>query len=259
MSEPTVSVITPAYNAAQTLRACVDSIRAQSLSDWEHIIVDDGSTDSTWDLLNKLAEEDSRLQIMRQANAGQGKARNVAIEKARGRYIALLDADDRSLPERLELQVAFLGAHPDVDVLGAAIINVSETGENLGVSRLSPDHDTLVADIYCRCPFSTSTVMARPAFFRVSGGFSETLRLRRVEDYDLWHRGYRQFHYHNLQVPLVYYRRNTAPSWRDAIYSACVIMKAINRDRKPLTYGWYALRPLVVTLLRQLGLRRSFS
>jgi glycosyltransferase involved in cell wall biosynthesis len=253
MDDPVVNIITPAHNAARTLRACVESIRAQSFQGWEHIIVDDGSTDDTWALLNDLSGGDTRLRIMRQANTGQGQARNVAIKAARGKYIALLDADDWSLPERLETQVAFLEAHSEVDVLGGAIINVSAAGEDLGVSRLAADHDTLAAEIYRRCPFFTSTVMGRETFFRTLGGFAENRSIQRVEDYDLWLRGYSRFHYHNLQTPLCYYRRNTNPSWRDAYYSARVVARAIRRDRKPVTHSWYVLKPLLAAAFQQLG------
>ena len=252
MHDPVVSIITPAYNAARTLRTCVESIRAQSFQGWEHIIVDDGSTDDTWALLNDLSWGDACLRIMQQANTGQGQARNVAIRAARGKYIALLDADDWSLPERLETQVAFLDAHPDVDVLGGAIINISAAGEDLGVSRLAADHDTLAAEIYRRCPFFTSTVMGRETFFRELGGFAA--ELPRAEDYDLWLRGYSRFHYHNLKTSLCYYRRNTTPSWRDAYYSAHVVAKAIRRDKKSFTQGRYVLKPLLAVAFQHLGL-----
>jgi glycosyltransferase involved in cell wall biosynthesis len=248
-----VSVVTPAYNAVATLPQCVESIRAQAFCDWEHIIVDDGSTDNTWALLQSLAEEDTRLRIMQQANAGQGKARNVAIEAARGEYIALLDADDWSLPDRLALQSDFLDTHPRVDVLGGAIINISETGEELGVSRLAAVHDVLAAEIYQRTPFYTSTVMARREFFGILGGFRD---FRRVEDIDLWLRGYQEFRYHNLDVPLSYYRRSQGINWPHAFRSAKVRLAGVKRDKKPWYYAWYAFRPLIATLLNQLGLKR---
>ncbi|OPX35745.1 MAG: hypothetical protein B1H12_08440 [Desulfobacteraceae bacterium 4484_190.2] len=247
-----VSVITPTYNAVKTLRKCVESVRLQTYPHWEHIIIDDGSTDESWLLLNELALEDSRLRITRQSNTGQAKARNAGISMARGDYIALLDSDDVALPQRLELQVAFLNAHPDIDVLGGAIINVTDRGENLGISKLSADHAILAADIYRRCPFYTSTVLARPSFFRVLGGFDD---LRRAQDYDLWLRGYRHFRYHNLQEPLVYYRRNTRPNWRNAMYSGYVVLKAIRRDEKPPYYFWYAMRPLIATFFSKIKLR----
>lgn len=253
--KPIVSIITPAYNAATTLKACVESIRRQTLTNWEHIIIDDGSTDGTLELVQSIAEKDPRVQVIRQSNAGQATARNVGISMTRGKFVALLDADDVALPQRLELQVAFLNAQPDIDVLGGAIINVTNTGAHLGVGRLPADHHKLVADIYRRCPFYTSTVMAKPSFFHALGGFNQSLR--RAQDYDLWLRGYQHFRYHNLQEPLVYYRRDTRPNWRNALYSSWVIMNTIRRDKKPPYYFWYAMRPIIATFLSKIELKRT--
>ncbi len=248
---PLVSVISPAYNAASTLAACIESIRCQTYTNWEHIVVDDGSTDESWELLQTLASQDKRLRVLWQANAGQGAARNTAIQGARGDYIALLDADDWALPERLAVQVSFMEAHPDVDVLGGAIINVSETGQELGIERVPAGHDTLAKSIYRICPFFTSTVVARPHFFQVLGGFAEDLP--RAQDYDLWFRGYRRFRYDNLDIPLVYYRRDVKPSWRNAYYSMRVILRAARREKRLATHGWYAAHHLLWTLCRQFG------
>jgi len=252
-SRKLVSIVTPSYNAAKTLGQCIESVREQTYPYWEHIIVDDGSTDGSWDLLEELYTEDSRIRILHQTNAGQGKARNEGIAIANGDYIALLDADDECLPERLELQVNFLDSRPDIDVVGGAIINISESGKTLGKSYLYPDHVKLVADIYRRCPFFTSTVMGRPDFFQQAGGFD--ISFPRAEDYDLWLRSYRRFRFHNLQIPLVYYRRDTQPSWRNSFYSAHAIFKAIVRDGKSPFHLWYAMRPLVAAFLSKSGFR----
>jgi len=251
-----VSVITSAYNAADTLQNCVDSIKSQSYAYWEHIIVDDGSIDNTWNLLSGMAASDPRIKILHQANMGQAAGRNAAVRIAKGDYIALLDADDYSVPDRLALQVDFLEDNQKVDVLGGAIFNVSATGIDLGQSRLPGLHEVLAKNIFRMNPFFSSTVMARKRFFSTMEGFF--VDLPRSQDYDLWLRGYRRFRYHNLQVPLTYYKRKTAPNWRDARYFAIVVMRAIKRDKKPINYYWFVLRPLVATLLHQLRLRKPY-
>src|SRR2546427_3749267 len=109
--EPVVSVITPAFNAVHRLRDCVASIRSQSFQNWEHVVVDDGSTDATWALLSELKAQDGRLRPIQQANAGPGAARNTAMRAASGQYFAFLDADDRATPDRLAKQGAFLDNH----------------------------------------------------------------------------------------------------------------------------------------------------
>src|SRR5262245_8082941 len=109
-----VSVIVPTYNRAETIRAAIESVQRQTFADWELIVVDDGSTDGTASLIEG---SDPRLVLIRQANQGVNAARNTAMLKSRGRYIAFLDSDDEWLPHHLELSVAFFREHPEEDFL----------------------------------------------------------------------------------------------------------------------------------------------
>ena len=109
-SDPLVSVVVPTYNAPALLRETLDTVFAQTLADFEVVVVDDGSTDDTPDVLRSL--DDPRLRIVRQANAGIGAARNRGIDAARGRYVALLDHDDLWKPDKLAVQVEFMQRHP---------------------------------------------------------------------------------------------------------------------------------------------------
>lgn len=109
---PTVSVITPLYNAARYVAECIQSVREQTFSDWEHIIVEDGSQDGSWEAACAAAQGSDRVRLLRQAaNSGPAAARNAALAAARGRYFAFLDADDLWLPEKLERQLRFMQAH----------------------------------------------------------------------------------------------------------------------------------------------------
>jgi glycosyltransferase EpsE len=245
--EAEVSVITPAFNAERTIVKAVDSIRKQTYNAWEHIIVDDGSTDSTWLILSTLASNDNRLKIFHQENAKQAAARNNGINLSKGRYIALLDADDCATPERLQTQIKFLEEHPEVDVLGGGIINVTLEGERVSTQYLAEEHYILSKNIYRLCPFFTSTVMARRSYFENLGGFN--VDLSPAEDYDLWLRGHRDYTYHNLQVPLAFYYRIYYPRLSYAIASSRVLIQTISRDKRLLTCSWYALRPLVSSIL----------
>jgi glycosyltransferase involved in cell wall biosynthesis len=109
-----ISVIIPAYNVAQFLREAVDSALAQTRRDIEAIVVDDGSTDGSADMLRDL--DDPRLRVIRQDNAGSAAARNAGLRLASGNLVAFLDADDRWAPQNLERQAAFLESHPEVDM-----------------------------------------------------------------------------------------------------------------------------------------------
>lgn len=122
---PEVSIVTPAFNAAATIGRCIESVRSQSFGDWEQIIVDDGSSDETVEVVRRYASGDNRLRLVQQGkNRGAGPARNAAIATARGRYIAFLDADDEWYPEKLEKVLQFMKskgapfAYHDYDIFG---------------------------------------------------------------------------------------------------------------------------------------------
>jgi len=103
-----VSIVTPAYKAERVIAETIRSVQAQSYPNWEMLIVEDGSPDGTADVVAGFVAEDSRVRLIRQANAGPAMARQVALDHARGRYIAFLDSDDMWLPNKLERQLAFM-------------------------------------------------------------------------------------------------------------------------------------------------------
>lgn len=105
---PQVSIITPCYNASRFISQTIDSVLTQTFTDWEMIIVDDGSKDDSSDIVEKYVEKDSRIRLIQQPNGGSANARNHGIREATGRYIALLDADDLWLPQFLEKQIEFM-------------------------------------------------------------------------------------------------------------------------------------------------------
>ena len=182
VTTPRVSVIMAVFNAERYLRSALDSILGQTFGDLELLVVDDGSTDATPQILG--AARDSRMRVLRQENAGPAAARNRAAAAARGEYLAVMDADDVSLPRRLEQQVAFLDAHPGVGVLGTAYDRIDERGE---VSRtivgLTEDQD-LQRMLFIRCPFIHGSVMMRRSLFVEVGGYADMFD----EDYELWTR-----------------------------------------------------------------------
>ncbi|MBC6444097.1 MAG: glycosyltransferase family 2 protein, partial [Alphaproteobacteria bacterium GM202ARS2] len=117
---PKVSVIVPTYNRAPLLQQAIDSIRAQTLADWELIIVDDGSNDTTPDVVRAVTQQDSRIRFYRHTtNRGAATARNTAMKHAKGTYVAFQDDDDVSHPERLQKQADYLDKHPHVVLLYA--------------------------------------------------------------------------------------------------------------------------------------------
>lgn len=120
-NSPFVSVTLPCYNCETTLPGALDSILSQTLQDFEVVAVDDGSTDGTADILREYARKDARIRPLFIEHSGVVGAANASIEASNGRYIARMDADDESLPERLQQQVAFLDANPEVGLAGCRV------------------------------------------------------------------------------------------------------------------------------------------
>ncbi|HKW90389.1 MAG TPA: glycosyltransferase, partial [Methylomirabilota bacterium] len=159
MSAPAVSVLMSVRDGARWVAAAIDSVLGQTLSDLELIVVDDGSTDDTPMLLTRV--RDPRLVVERQAHAGLARALGRGLALARAPLVARLDADDLARPDRLERQHAFLAAHPEVGLLGAAARVVDEAGREVGEVRPPEDDATLRRVLIRRNPFVHSSIMAR--------------------------------------------------------------------------------------------------
>jgi len=232
------------YNGASTLTAAIESILCQHFSDWSLIVVDDGSTDGTYDLLSAYATKDPRIRALRlRENRGLAFALNFGIGETSSFLIARMDADDTSRSDRLQTQVEFLEQHREVAVLGTAAKLVSPTGGLAGVLVNPERHEDLVRQIYYRNPFIHPSVTFRRTFIEKMKGYS--VDLIRAQDYDLWLRGYQLFRFQNLPLPLVEYRLQPRLSMRNAVYSSLVVRRALSREKKLISKGWYVLRPLV--------------
>src|SRR4051794_38935309 len=120
MISPTVSVIMAVYNAEEFLDAAVQSIQCQTFSDFEFIIIDDGSTDHSREKLEGYARDDNRIRLLSRPNKGLTPSLNEGVKRSRGDLLARMDADDVATPERFKIQVEYLRAHPEVSLLGGA-------------------------------------------------------------------------------------------------------------------------------------------
>jgi glycosyltransferase involved in cell wall biosynthesis len=201
---PKVSILMRVYNAERHLRAAVDSVLAQTLTDFELLAIDDGSSDASVEILR--AYDDPRIRIVSQANAGKIAAAARGLAEARGEYVAILDADDRSAPERLDRQVAYLDAHPDAVLVGSALGIVDERGARIGVRRYPCDDAALRRAITIYNPFGHSAIAYRRDAARAAGGYDPHLIL---EDWDLSLRLMRLGSVANLPGVLSEYRVRT--------------------------------------------------
>ncbi|MGH9541796.1 MAG: glycosyltransferase family 2 protein [Terriglobales bacterium] len=187
---PRVSAIVPCYNTAKYLPAALDSVIAQTYGDWEIVLVDDGSTDNTPAIAAEYKKRlGDRLQYVRQENRGLSAARNTAIRSARGEFLAILDADDIWLPERLARGVALMDADAEVALLHSGVLFMDAAGQPLFHPRQDRRRlsGRIARQIYTReihlpCP----TVLIRASVLRSVGLFDEGMRA--TEDRDLWFR-----------------------------------------------------------------------
>ena len=131
---PEISVVIPAYNAAQYLKDSISSVIDQTFSNWELIVIDDGSTDNTSNIV-KGFQADQRIRLIRQENKGVSAARNTGIKAATGKYIAFLDADDFFLPQNLQKKFDILSSNPDIDFIYSDMIHCDNSLKDLSVEK----------------------------------------------------------------------------------------------------------------------------
>jgi hypothetical protein len=183
---PLISVVMPAYNSERYLKEAIESILHQTFRDFEFIIIADCSTDGTDAILNGYRQKDGRIRIYHQEKKGLIYALNKGCSLAGGKYIARMDADDVSLPNRLERQVNYLEAHPEIGILGTGIQYLDEAGK-LGESLQNPaDPVTIGFYLYfANCIVHPSVMMRREIVSYLGGYRTDALH---AEDYDLWAR-----------------------------------------------------------------------
>lgn len=186
---PAISVILPIFNAAQTLPQALDSLLRQRLRDFEIIAIDDGSTDATPDILARYAQHDRRVRVVSPGRRGLIDALNLGIAHAQAPFLARMDADDVSHPDRLGRQVAYFQQHPDIAVVSCLIQcfprpQVAE-GFRLYEAWLNSlqTPEDIARDIFIESPLVHPSVMLRRACLETSGGYCD---FGWAEDYDLW-------------------------------------------------------------------------
>jgi len=180
---PRVSVVTTVYNGEPYVDRAIPGILAQTFDDFEWIVVDDGSQDRTPEVLRDLASRDSRVRVFSPGRLGLAAAANYGVSHAKGDYIARQDFDDRSYPERLRLQVAFLDAHPEVGVVGAYYVLVDERRGERYVRMPPTQHARIVTAMARYIPMANTMVMFRRQVWTDAGGYPDVADL---EDLRLW-------------------------------------------------------------------------
>lgn len=253
-TRPKVSIIMGIYNCEDTLSEAINSILEQTFLDWEFIMCDDGSTDNTLQIANDYAKRfpEKIVVIRNNCNCGLNYTLNHCLEYVRGEYIARMDGDDISLPERLQKENDFLDAHPEYAIVSSSMIffdSGGDWGENRMIEIPQIRDFVFHAPFHCHAP-----CMIRKEAYMAVGGYTVDKRLLRFEDCNLWYKlyskGYRGY---NLQESLykmrddrAAYHRRTPSSRMRGVY---VQYTGFHMVHMPLKYYPYLIVEFLKSLL----------
>jgi glycosyltransferase involved in cell wall biosynthesis len=228
---PLVSVALSMRDAAPTVEAAVCSLLGQSFIDWELIVLDDGSRDRSVAAVRALT--DARIQVHADGKQlGLAARLNQAIELARGRYLARMDADDIAYPDRLARQIAFMEIHPDVDLVGAAMVVFEGDGVPVGVFPSRATHAELCARPLSGFYLAHPTWLGKIEWFR---RWRYDAACRKAQDQDLLLRAYSTSRFAALPDPLVGYRQDAVSIRKSALgryYFSRAILRVARRDHR---------------------------
>ena len=229
---PKISIVMAAYNEEHYIARALDSIVAQTFVDWELIVIDDGSTDATADVVQRYADNDSRITLVsNESNLQLSASLNKGIALARADLIARADADDVNLPERLSTQYEYMQEHGEIDVLGTGAWLLDATGARVTTFCHPLTHAELKALPFLKIQFFHPSVMMRREFFDRAGLYDS--RYPNAEDKEMWLRGLNaDCCYANLPEPLIEYSTNGfVKSWRSILRHGFSLFR-IARDQR---------------------------
>ena len=208
------------YNCAPTLPEAIDSILAQTFSDWQLVMCDDGSVDDTYAVAKAYQKKYPHkiLLLRNEQNRGLNETLNRCLQEATGEYVARMDGDDISLPTRLEKEAAFLDAHPEYAIVSTAMVFFDEGGDwgrNHVIEKPSKEDFIKHSPVHCHAP----CMIRREAYLDV-GGYTEDRRMLRFEDVNLWYKLYAKGYCgYNLDEPLYKMRDDRAAASRRSLKS----------------------------------------
>lgn len=246
-----VSVLMSVYNGEATLRTSMDSILAQTFSDFEFIICDDGSTDRSWDILCEYQKKDNRVRVFQNPhNLGLAASLNNCLALAKGQYIAREDADDISDPERLEKTLCYLQKE-NAPYVGCGVHIFDDNG--VWSHRIYPEQITkhIIAQ---KNPFFHPTMIFRREILELAGGYRVSPETRRTEDYDLVMRlagqgvigkNLQEYLYYVYEPPEAYRRHTLQTRW----YEILVRYYGLRQMAAPLRDYVYLLKPVVMCMV----------
>lgn len=259
---PAISVIMGVYNGEKFLEEAVRSVLSQTFEDFEFIICDDCSTDSSAQILKKFAESDNRIKLIKnEKNLGLAATLNRCIEAATGEFLARMDCDDCCLPERFAVQYDWMKANPDVCAAGSDIEFIDDNGTVYGRKNITADERFTLAETVLFCRMFHPSVIMRKDKVQSVGGYTSNELTTRAEDYDLWCKLCEKGEtVGNIARVLFRYREDqnniTRRKYKYRVQEFRLKWYWIRRAKRPVAELRYAIKPLIVGLL-PLGLYKK--
>jgi glycosyltransferase involved in cell wall biosynthesis len=259
--DPLISVIIPTYNRANLLTIAILSVINQTYKNWELIIVDDGSTDNTKQIVEEFIKKDPRIKYFYKENGGQGSARNLGIKNAQGEYIAFLDSDDEFLENKIKKSLKIFNEDKNIGMIYSDAIIIGNYLDNKKSSEISkPYYGNVYKKLLLNNFITTSTVVVKKEVFLNRGFFNESSLLRNFEDYDMWLRIAKK--YKIGYIPEVLVKYNFSPkinfwekrknAYKAMIYIYLKNLKIANLFEKFIVIwklGEYILKLIVANIL----------
>lgn len=204
-SHPKLTIVMPAHNASKFLNITLESFVKQSFSDWNLIVIDDASTDTTWDIIMSWQQMERRIHgLQNETNLRVALTMNKGIELVQSPYFARVDSDDVLLPDHFEKIIHFLDTHSDIDLSGSQVITIDGNGQFRRKWNYETDPIWIKSSAIFACPFLQSSVVMRTSVIKSVGGYRPDMEL--IEDYDLWIRILQKYKAANIEDYTIQYR-----------------------------------------------------
>lgn len=253
---PRVSVLMGVYNCANTVEKSIDSILAQTFTDWEFIICDDGSKDTTVQIIKKYAKIEPRIKFIQNGcNHGLAYTLNHCLSIAKGEYCARMDGDDVCDPKRFEKQIAFLEEHPEYGFVSSRMKRYDENGV-YDIPEYQESYEPTKMDYIKGSPFCHAPVMMRKSSYDAVQGYRDIPETLGVEDYDLWFRLYaKEIKGFILQEPLysMFDGRGAAKrrTFKRRMNETWVRKEGYKAIKAPILFRAYVLKPIIIGFVPQ--------
>jgi len=248
------SVIMAVYNAEPYLPEAIESILDQTFQDFELILIDDGSTDKSHEIM--CYYNDDRINIICKENSGAAAARNTGIEVAKGKYIAILDADDIALENRLQLQYEFMETHPDIDILGGQALIINEDGNIIGEMQKPISRANILKYIKYACPLCNPTSFFRRHVYEITKGYRN---IPPGEDYDFFLRAFdKNCILANIPDKIIKYRRITSTASSRNPQRTVIFTSQIQKMHKMRIRGKKAEEEKILAVLQNYDKKTTF-